>query len=430
MNQVILGHAVEVLTCPGELEVRVTRDLPGPPTDAGSSNTWAFYPLMIVPGIVLLLAPSTVESVMADFGFRESLGGLLQVSYFVGGVVGILLITRLVQRFDVKSITLSQVALLAVSLLLASFMPVYPLVLAFLVAAGFANGILIAFPGVYVTRVAGERGHEAQNVLYGFFSLGVVAGPLLSAWIMHGRDDLWRWAFRAPALLIVPLAVPVALVGFRKLDNVRVFGRRTVSAILEFNRGLFLWLFTGLLLYIAAESAVSMWLITFLKEEHGVSVGAGHLVLAGLWAGLTVGRWICGFLIGRSDPFRILAILTAGSVLALLAAPLSGSAAAAMILYPVVGLFYSGIYPILIGYSGWFPSDLASSVFTVFVAAGAAGGAVLPYLVGLVNQFGGLVLGMCSVAVPVAGVLVSLYWLKSHVALPACGEASESAARP
>lgn len=398
--------------------MHVTRSLPGQPRRGDPSNMWAFYPLMIVPGIVLLLAPSTVESVMADFGFRESLGGLLQVSYFLGGVIGILLITRLMQRFGVKRMMLSQAALLSVSLLSASFMPVYPLVLAFLIVAGFANGILIAFPGVYVTRVSGERGHGAQNVLYGFFSLGVVAGPLLSAWIMHGRDDLWRWTFRAPALLIIPLAIPVALVGFRKLDNVKMLGRKTVSEILDFNRGLFLWLFIALLLYIAAESAVSMWLITFLREEYGVSISAGHLALAGLWAGLTVGRWICGLAMRKADPFRILAFLAAGSVIALLAAPLSGSMTAAFALYPVVGLFYSGIYPILIGYSGWFPSDLSSGVFTMFVAAGAAGGAVLPYLVGLVNQYGGLALGMCSVAVPVIGVLASLYWLRGHVMLP------------
>ncbi len=395
-----------------------------------TGNTWAFYPLMIVPGIVLLLAPSTVESVMADFGFRESLGGLLQVSYFVGGIIGILLITGLMQRFDVKQITLSQVALLSFSLLAASFMPWYPLVLAFLLLTGFANGILIAFPGVYVTRVVGERSHAAQNLLYGFFSLGVVAGPLLTGWIVNGGDHLWRWAFRAPALLVIPLAVPAALVGFRRLENVKVLSRRTLAEIMDFNRSLFMWLFAALLLYIAAESAVSMWLITFLKEQYDVSIGVGHLALAGLWAGLTVGRWICGFLMKRVEPFRVLAFLTAGAAAALLAAPLSGSQTAAFVLYPVVGLFYSGIYPILIGYSAWFPADLASSVFAVFMAAGAAGGAVLPYLVGIVNQFGGLVFGMCSIALPIAGVLACLYWLKGHVLLPSGEQVPEAAAAP
>jgi nitrate/nitrite transporter NarK len=56
-------------------------------------------------------------------------------------------------------------------------------------------------------------------------------------------------------------------------------------------------------------------------------------------------------------------------------------------------------------------------VFTIFVAAGAAGGAVLPYFVGLINQFAGRVAGMCSICIPIFGVLCCMYWMKDHVAL-------------
>jgi fucose permease len=380
-----------------------------------SSKTWAFYPMMIVPGIALLLAPSLVETIMKYFHFHESLGGLLQVAYFAGGVPGILLITRLMQRFDVRQIALSQVALLSASLLAASFAPCYPLLLAFFVIAGFANGILIAFPGVYVTRVAGDSSHGAQNILYSFFSLGVVAGPLMTALIINDRVDMWRWALRAPALLILPLSVPVALVTFERLEMVKKLSRDTMREVMDFGRGLFCGLFLAILLYIAAESAVSMWLITFLKEEHDVGVGAAHWTLTGLWAGLTVGRWICGYLTRKFDPYNVLVFLAIASGVTLLAAPLTGSTVAALVMYPLIGLFYSGIYPILIGYAAWFPPDISSAVFTVFLAAGAAGGAVLPYLVGLVNQFGGLVIGMCSISIPVFGVVACLYWLRRHV---------------
>jgi MFS transporter, FHS family, glucose/mannose:H+ symporter len=379
------------------------------------SNTWAFYPLMIVPGIVLLLAPSTVETIMEFFGFRESLGGLLQVSYFAGGVIGILLITRMMQRYGVKQIALSQVALLSASLIAASFSPWYPLLLAFMLVAGFANGILIAFPGVYVTGVSGSRSHGPQNVLYSFFALGVVTGPLLSSLMINDDPAMWRWAFRAPALLIIPLAVPVALVTFRKLEGVKALSRDTMRRVLGYNRGLFYGLLGALVLYIAAESAASMWLITYLEEEHGLSGGSAHWALTGMWLGIVAGRLVCGWLTRRVDPYRVLFFLVIASGITLLVAPLTGSTAASLILYPLIGLFYSGIYPILIGYASWFPPDLNSTVFTVFVAAGAAGGAVLPYLVGLVNQFAGLVLGMSSISLALFGVLACLFWLREHV---------------
>jgi MFS transporter, FHS family, glucose/mannose:H+ symporter len=375
----------------------------------------AFYPMMIVPGIVLLLAPSTVESIMKYYGFRESLGGLLQVSYFTGGVVGILAITFLIQRYSVRQIAVSQVLLLSGSLLVASFAPWYGLLLGFLVIAGFANGILIAFPGVYVTRTCGETSHREQNRLYTFFALGVLAGPLLTSLIVGNNYALWRWAFRVPAIIILPLSIPLLFAAFEPLEGVDKLSRKTMDSVLKFDRSLFYGLFLALLLYIAAEAAVSMWLISFLKVQDGMQLKTAELVLTGLWAGVVVGRWICAWLSQRIDPFRILTFLTIASGVTLLAAPLAGSKAAAIIIYPLVGLFYSGIYPLLIGYIARFPTSVSSAVFTIFVAAGAAGGAVLPYFVGLVNQFAGRVAGMCAIAVPIFGVLVCLYRLRPDI---------------
>ncbi|MHB8895274.1 MAG: MFS transporter [Candidatus Geothermincolia bacterium] len=377
----------------------------------------AFYPMMIVPGIALLLAPTTVESIMKYFGFRESLGGLLQVAYFAGGVVGILSITYLIQRFTVRQIVISQVLLLSGSLLLASVSPWYPLLLVFTAVMGVANGILIAFPGVYVTRTCGESSHREQSKLYTFFALGVLAGPILATFIIGNNPANWRWVFRLPAILILPLSIPLLLAAFLPLEGVEPLSRKAMRVVLDHNSGLFYGLFVALLLYIAAESAVSMWLITFLHQEHQVTLHSAHWVLAGLWAGITVGRWVCGWLSEHIDPFRILVFLSIASGLTLLVAPLTNSKVAAMVLYPLVGFFYSGIYPFLIGYVAKFPTSVSSVVFTIFIAAGAAGGAVLPYFVGLVNQFAGRVAGMCAICIPIFGVLGCLYWMKDHVIL-------------
>ncbi len=375
----------------------------------------AFYPMMIVPGMVLLLAPSTVESVMSYYNFRESMGGLLQVAYFTGGVLGILAITHLMRRFSVRTIVVSQVLLLSASLLIASFAPRYPLLLVFMATAGVANGILIAFPGVYVTRACGDSAHRDQSRLYTFFALGVLAGPIVATIVIGNHDYMWRWAFRVPAIIVLPLSLPLLFAAFAPLEGVERLSRRVVRDILAVDRRLFYGLFIALLLYIAAESAVSMWLITFLHEEYDVALGSAHWVLSGLWAGLTLGRWICGYASERIDPFKVLVFLTACSTVTLLAAPLTGSRNAAFVMYPLLGLFYSGIYPYLVAYIQKFGDSLSSAVFTLFVAAGALGGAVLPYFVGLVNQFSGLVAGMCSISVPMIGVLVCLLRLRKLV---------------
>lgn len=382
---------------------------------AALSKARAFYPMMIVPGIVLLLAPATVSPIMEYFGFRESLGGLLQVSYFAGGVAGILMITRLMQRLSVRRIVGYSVLLLSASLAASAVSPWYPLLLLFFMVAGFANGILIAFPGVYVTRVGGSESHRAQNLLYSFFSLGVLSGPLLASLIIHDNAPMWRWAFAAPALLIIPLSIPAMLTSFEPIEGVERLSAVTVRKALSFNSRLFWGLLVAVLLYIAAEAAVSMWLVRFLEQEYSVGFSSAHWVLTGLWAGITVGRWLFGAFFRKTDPYRVLIFLSITSALLLLAAPLLGSKYAAIAIYPLVGLSYSAIYPCLIGYIAWFPRDVNSSVFTIFLAAGAAGGACLPYLVGLVNQFVGRTAGMSLICVPLFGVLASLYWLRDYI---------------
>jgi fucose permease len=385
-----------------------------PTGDYTVKKIWPFFPLIVVPGIVLLLAPSTVKSIMENFGFHESLGGLLQVAYFSGGTAGILLITHFMQRWSAKQILLSQVMLLSVSLLAAALSPWYPLLLFFYVIAGFANGILITYPGVYATRVCGDESHRAQNLIYGFFSLGVVTSPLLAKLLSDSLHS-WRWALVAPAILILPLSIPVALSRLERIEGVEKLSFEVLRKVSAFNRRLFTGLLLALLFYIAAESAVSLWLITFLEKEYKVAASPAHLTLTALWIGITVGRWIVSFLVKKTDPYRIIVFLTVASGIVVLAAPLAGSKTASIVLYIMVGFFFSGIYPTLIGYVAWFPDNIASSVFTLFLGAGALGGAILPYLVGLVNQFAGIVTGMSSIAVLVFGVLACLFWLRGQL---------------
>jgi len=356
-----------------------------------------------------------VNTIMEKFGFRESLGGLLQVSYFVGGFTGILLITFLMQKYSTKQILLGSSFLLSFSLLGCSISPWYPFLLVLFAFAGFGNGILITYPGVYVTRILSEESITAQSLLYSFFSLGVLSGPIIIGWIIKSGIS-WRWAFATPAILIIPLSIPVAFAKFEEIEGVEVVKPSTIREILIKNRVLFLGLLSSLILYIAAESAVSMWLVTFFFKKHGLSEGYGHWILSGLWAGITLGRWICGWASRRISPFRILIFLSISAGFTLLAAPLSGSRIAAIVLYPFVGLFYSGIYPFLIGYTSRFPSEHSSAVFTLFLAAGTVGGATLPYIVGLLNQFVGFVAGMSLISLPLFAILFFMYWIRNQIA--------------
>ena len=382
------------------------------------SGIRAFYPFMVVCGVIQILAPSSISIIMRQLGIGESLGGLLQTVYFVGLLFGTLLLTRFMQRFSVKQIMLAQASLLVVSLLASSLAPWYILLLIFFLFTGFANGTLVTLPAIYIAQLYGEDSPRRQNVLYGFLSLGFVVGPMIAGLIV--RTELsWRWCLAIPALLAVPLALPLALVRLRQLPRPEKLSLHVLREVLAFNRSLFIGLVLAFLLYAAAQASVNTWLVSFLEIERGMVSGAAHLVLMGIAASLTLGRWICSYLAGKIDPFDILVFITIASGVLVFLAPLPDSKTASVILYMLLGLTYSGINPFLIGYSAWFPQGESSAVLTAIISAGAIGGVFFPYLVGLLNQSINPIMGMSSVSIFVIGVIACVHWIKPHVIDPA-----------
>jgi len=374
----------------------------------------AFYPLVIVPGMVQVLAPATINSIMKDLGLTEGLGGLLQLVYFAGVLVGALLITWMLQRITVKELILSQVLLLTVSLLACAVAPVYWLFLLFYTVTGFANGILVVAPGTYVTGMCGEESPRIQSMLYGFLALGIVMGPILPGLIAR-HDIPWRWALVAPALMVLPLAVPLILTKLEHMHDVDKLSFKVLREVISFNRSLFFGLLIGLCLFAAAKSSISMWLVRFLESGEGVAPGMAHLVLIAVAVAVTLGRWLSSYISTKVDPFNLLLFLTITSAAIVFVAPLPSSRLGSIIMYPLMGFACAGIFPFLLGYAAWFPDKDSSAVFTSFFAAGAIGGALFPYAVGIMNQFIDPRFGMASISFLILGVLACLYWIKPHV---------------
>lgn len=361
-----------------------------------------------------MLAPALVNTIMSDLGLNEGLGGLIQLVYFAGALMGVFAITRLLQKFSMKQVLLLQVPIVSGSLLAAAAAPNFGLLLVFYSLTGFANGILVTAPGTYVTGMAGSDAPRLQTILCGFLSLGFVLGPVLPGFIARW-DISWRWALVVPAVLIVPLATPLAA---KKMERMKEMGTLSIKVLrdaMAFNRSLFFGLLIAILLYASAKSSVNMWLVRFLERGEGFAPGMAHIVLVGLAVSITVGRWVLGALSKRIDPFRILMVITFASTVIVFLAPLPTSKIGSSIMYPLLGFLYAGILPFLVGYAAWFPSSDSSAVFSSLIAAGMVGGAIFPYVIGLLNQFIGPRWGMSSVSILMAGVFACIFWIKPHI---------------
>ena len=378
------------------------------------SNIQFFYPFMVAAGVVQILVPASINLIMQQMGIRENLGGLIHVVYFVGLLSGTLLLTRFMQRLSVKQIMLLQALLLSVSLLATAAAPWFALLLFFFYFAGFANGMLLTLPAVYITSVYGDEGASYQNILYGFMSLGFVLGPLFAALVAR-QGWSWRWCYIVPALAVLPLAIPIAAVKLKRLPRPKKLSLKVLGDALTFNRSLFIGLVLAFLLFAAAKASVNTWLVTFLEIEKGMVSGSAHMVLVGVALSLTLGRWTCGYLAKKIDPFDILITITIASGVLIFLAPLPEAKIASIVLYTLLGFTYAGINPFLISYAAWFPENESSAVVSAIFSAGALGGLFFPYLIGLLNQHINPILGMSSVTIFIIGVIICVHWIKPHV---------------
>lgn len=380
----------------------------------GNGNIQAFYPFMVAAGVVQILVPASINLIMQQMGIQESLGGLIHVVYFVGLLSGTLLLTRFMQRLSVKQIMLLQALLLSVSLLATAAAPWFALLLFFFYFTGFANGMILTLPAIYINSVYGDEGPSIQNILYGFLSLGFVLGPLFAGLVAR-QGWSWRWCYIAPALATLPLAIPIAVVKLKRLPRPKKLSFKVLGDVLSFNRSLFTGLVLAFLLYAAAQASVHTWLVTFLEIEKGMVSGSAHMVLVCIAISLTLGRWTCGYLSKKIDPFNILVVITIASGILVFLAPLPRAKVASIVLYTLLGFAYAGINPFLVSYAALFPGSESSAVVCAVFSAGALGGIFFPYLIGLLNQHINPILGMSSVAIFIIGVIICVHWIKPHV---------------
>jgi fucose permease len=142
-----------------------------------------------------------------------------------------------------------------------------------------------------------------------------------------------------------------------------------------------------LFLYVGAETAVAGWVATYMHRLGGLSVERASLLVSVFWLSVVVGR---GLVVLLLRVFAERVALLGGLVMAMagVATLLSPhSVGVALVAVVVAGLGFAPLFPLLVAgmlartgrsrHAGW-----------IFAICGS-GGAVVPWIMGVVSQYGG-----------------------------------------
>jgi fucose permease len=256
-------------------------------------------------------------------------------------------------------------------LLLVVVAPAWVLLLAGYCLIGIAGGVYDGALNGHVSLIGSVR---SMNVLHGLWGLGAAIGPQL-AYAMTGSAIGWRGAY----LLISVLEVGLAVTFLVTRPHWRVPDERTQ----ESGRGeaprrpvLLTLSLLAFVLYTGIEMAGGQWSYSLLISRSTPGALAA-LAVTGYWGMLFVGRLVAGLIPWRIGPRGLLAVAIgvamAGAAL-FLVTPF-GLPLLALGLAPVFPTLMT-LTPLRFGRSG------AASVAGYQVGAAAAGGGVLPALLG------------------------------------------------
>lgn len=165
--------------------------------------------------------------------------------------------------------------------------------------------------------------------------------------------------------------------------------------------------------YVGAEVAIGSNLIAYLAEKSvmGLSLVEGGKLVAYYWGGAMVGRLLGGFVLRLFAPGRVLATYAAAAIglIALSAASTGALAGWALVL---VGFCNSLMFPTIFSLGTEGLSDRQASQGSGILCTAIVGGAIVPWLFGLVADAAGL---RMALAVPVVCyVVIALFGLSAR----------------
>lgn len=339
-----------------------------------------------------------------DIGARLGWAGGISMVISAGTIASALLSDRLTLRFGAGRVTAASVAITALALLGFSVAPNYAVLVLMAIPYGLGAGGVDAALNNYVAIHYTSRHMSWLHCMWG---LGALIGPYVMGFsLVHGGG--WQWGYRSVGLLQVALTVvlivslPLWTARPKQATGAELRHAEEsdpVTAASEPAKPLGLagvlritgapQILVMFFCYCAIEQTAMLWASSYMARVDHVSATQSASLASLFFIGITVGRFLSGFLTMRfTDPQMIrlgCAFLFVG--IAALAIPLHAVWLSALA-FVIIGLGCAPVYPCVIHSTPtYFGEDKSQAIVGVQMACAYTGTMLMPPLFGMVAQW-------------------------------------------
>lgn len=348
------------------------------------------YPTQLFAGAMLISLGPLLDPILRDLHIPLAEGGILSLGFFLGRVLGVLLLNFALARVPLKSILVGAAWIQAAALTFAGLLApgLWPLFGALLVT-GLAAVIPNAISGVWVGAHVRKGTERAMLIILAFFALGVVVAPLaIGAALSLGAT--WRWVFAGEAVFSAIMAGALTMSRLPDVTGRENLRLRQLKEMAGFAPRLLGVMLLAIFIYVGSETVLGVWLAKFEIDAFGASPAAAAISVTLLWAGITLGRYLTVPLTRWVPPSRVIAAFAAVQTVFILGTVLSPTLVLSLACVFVTGLGASVCFPLIGGYTNRFPGWYAGVAFSGMMLSGTLGSTVFSSLVGPVAEALGL----------------------------------------
>ncbi|EXJ84843.1 hypothetical protein A1O3_05517 [Capronia epimyces CBS 606.96] len=363
----------------------------------------------------------------------------LEAEYKIGyAVVSLIFVTNAVGFISMAPVTQiidgrlgrARSLMIAMGLLTGGYVaivctPPFPVVVVSFYFMGCGMALFLAMTNAFIVNLL--NGTVILGFCHGLYGLGGIVSPLMAtAMVSHGV----HWAY----FYLIPLSLSLSSLFFlgwtykgfendmavRLLTTLERTASRQASAsgepskwqLLKHALGNRVTLLgaTFIFFYQGSEVAISGWVISYLIHyRNGNPAHVGN-VTSGFWAGITVGRFVLTHFAHKLGEKLSVLLLIVGAAVCQLLVWLVPNIIGDAVAESIVGLFLGPVYPCATAVlSKLLPRSIQIGSLSVVTSMGSSGGALVPFITGLLAQKLGTVVLHPIVLISSAGMTVA--WL-------------------
>ena len=320
-----------------------------------------------------------------ELGVPISYMGIVSMVISGGTIVSSLMSDRLNRKLGTRIVTVMSVFLTVIALFGFSFSSRFWMLIVFAVPYALRAGAIDAALNNYVALH-----YKAKHMswLHSFWGVGTIVSPFIMGYALTNRT--WNSGYRIVGAIQLAIAILllVTLPVWKVNKAADETEKKSVGLVSALKIKGVPFLLIGFFAYCAAEATAMQWASTYFVEVKGISAERAATFASLFYIGITVGRFISGFITDKLGDRRMIIIGTSILICGVccLFVPVSSYILAAAA-FVVIGLGCAPIYPCIIHSTpNNFGAENSGAIIGIQMASAYVGSTFIPPGVGLLGN--------------------------------------------